>query len=269
MALLLAMFQKLRLKREYNQCALKATTFSSKISRVEKNIQRAQKRYTSLFAQIDSQAKMMTSQAKMGIQNMMGLGVNGTSGLTSLGGLSGFVMNAMGAGLAQGGWIKYKDESGEEQTLEGLDNSKIQQMMQVYMQTGGNFNPEYEDVTNDNGDVTGKKITGYGDFTKEEVAAFRAAMARAQQMQSQAQMQANNMATQYENNVSIWVEAQKAQLEAEQDAVLEPLNYEQTMLELDKELNDQKMTRLKAEMESYDQLCSEEAKNSAPTFGLR
>lgn len=264
MALLLAMFQKLRLKREYNQCALKATTFSSKISRGEKNIQRAQKRYESLFAQIDSQAKMMTSQAKMAIQNGFGLGVNGTSSLTSLGGLSGFVMNAMGAGLAQASnWCKDKDGNS---LVDDISSDKFQQMMQVYMQTGGRFNPEYEEGEDGNPTST---ITGYGDFTKEEVQAFYSALQRAQQMQSQAQMQANNMATQYENNVSIWVEAQKAQLEAEQDAVLEPLNYEQTMLELDKELNDTKMTRIKAEMESYDQLVSEEAKNSAPTFGLR
>lgn len=265
MALLLAMFQKLRLKREYNQCALKATTFSSKISRVEKNIQRAQKRYTSLFAQIDSQAKMMTSQAKMAIQNGFGLGVNGTSGLTSIGGMSGFVMNTMAAGLAQASsWFLDKDKI---PIIDDMDDATIQKLMQLYMQTGGRMNPD-EAVEGENNTKTVETFNG-GEFTKEQVNAFMAALQRAQQMQSQAQMQANNMATQYENNVSIWVEAQKKQLEAEQDAVLEPLNYEQTMLELDKELNDQKMTRLKAEMESYDQLCSEEAKNSAPTFGLR
>lgn len=265
MALLLAMFQKLRLKREYNQCALKATTFSSKISRVEKNIQRAQKRYTSLFAQIDSQAKMMTSQAKTSILNGYGLGVNGTSGLTSIGGISGFVMNAMGAGLAQASsWFLDKDKN---PLVDDMDSATIQKLTQLYMQTGGRFNPD-EAVDGDNGVKTVETYND-GEFTKEQVNAFMAALQRAQQMQQQATMQANNMATQYENNVSIWVEAQKAQLEAEQDAVLEPLNYEQTMLELDKELNDTKMTRIKAEMESYDQLVSEEAKNAAPSFGLR
>ena len=94
------------------------------------------------------------------------------------------------------------------------------------------------------------------------------AMRMGQMQQSQAQMQCNQMNTQYQSNISIWLEAQKTQLEAEQDAALEPLEYEQTMMELDKEASEERCTRLKADMEAYDRLLSEEAKNSAPKFGL-
>ena len=76
------------------------------------------------------------------------------------------------------------------------------------------------------------------------------------------------MCTQYESNVSIWLDAQKAALEAEQDAMLEPLNYEETMLELEKEQKDTRLQRINEEIETYKQLVSQEVKNTTPTFGL-
>ena len=63
MALLLAMYQKMRLIREKNQLVLDQSKFSSKLTRIEKNIANQQKRYTSLFSQLESQAKMMQSNA--------------------------------------------------------------------------------------------------------------------------------------------------------------------------------------------------------------
>ena len=75
MALLLAMYQKLRLIRERNQLTLEMTQTSSKLTRIEKNIERTQKYYTSLFQQIDSQAKLLQSNATTAIQAMCGLGV--------------------------------------------------------------------------------------------------------------------------------------------------------------------------------------------------
>jgi hypothetical protein len=81
-------------------------------------------------------------------------------------------------------------------------------------------------------------------------------------------MWAQQSSTQYGNNVSIWLEAQKAQLEAEQDAALDPLSYEETMMELEKTQIEARLERIKQQEQSYSQLVSDEAKNSAPTFGL-
>jgi hypothetical protein len=90
----------------------------------------------------------------------------------------------------------------------------------------------------------------------------------AQMQQQQAQMWAGNMNTQYQQNVSIWLDARKAEIEAEQDAVLEPLKYQETMWELEKTNADTKLDRIKQELETYNNLCKEEIQNSAPKFGL-
>ena len=74
-----------------------------------------------------------------------------------------------------------------------------------------------------------------------------------------------------EPNVSIWVEAARKQLASEDynGENKKPLNYQETMDNLEKEQLDNRLRRLRAEKESYDALVGDEAKNYAPTFGLR
>lgn len=67
---------------------------------------------------------------------------------------------------------------------------------------------------------------------------------------------------------SIHEEAIKAEKEAENELKLEPINYEPTILDLEKEQIDARLKILREEKEAYDKLCSEEAKKSAPTFGF-
>ena len=261
MALLLAMYQKMRLIREKNQATLDLTKYSSKLDRVTKNIERVQKRYTSLFAQLESQAKMMQSNAQMFFQNMSGLGCGSVNPMDYTG-LNGFVTNFMGNMLVNNGVQLTKDG-----TPHTMDSTMYQTLMDHYVANGGNFIPVYEDDGK-----TPKKIDGvvqYEGFTADDVTAFTRAMQAAKLQQQQTQMWVQNANTQYGNNVSIWLEAEKARLEAEQDAVLSPLNEQQTMLELEKEQTDARLTRINSELEIYKELCSQEAKNTAPTFGLR
>ena len=262
MALLLAMYQKMRLIREKNQVTYDLTKYSSKLDRVTKNIERVQKRYTSLFAQLEQQAKMMQSNATVMFQNMAGLGTNSVN-LNNYTGMNGFVCNIMGGMLSQGGF-KYKDSNGEEQSLAGMSQSDIEAMMNEYMTNGGQFirkkDPE---------DDTKYLQNEYENWSPEQVAAFTYAQRAGQMQQQQAQMWVQNANQQYGNNVSIWLNAAKAQLEAEQDAALEPLNYQETMWELEKTQADNKLKRINAQLESYDQLVSSESEKSAPTFGLR
>lgn len=262
MALLLAMYQKMRLIREKNQATLDLTKFSSKYNRVSKNIERVQKRYTSLFAQLDSQAKQMQSYAKVMFQNQFGLGTSSVD-LYNYTGMNGYVTGCMQKWLADG--IPYKDKDGNNKTCK-IDSDKFNQMMAEYMQNGG-FVPKKETVDGVEQVVKVDGVVQY-EYTTEEVNAFQMAMQGAKMQQQRDQMACSNMSQAYDQNVSIWLEAAKAQLEAEQDAALEPLNYEQTMWELEKEQAEQKLTRIKAELESYTQLCSEEAKEQAPKFGL-
>lgn len=260
MALLLAMYQKMKLVREKNQLTLKLTQYTSKLDRVTKSIERTQKRYTSLFQQLESQAKMMQSNANMMFQQMAGIGTNCVS-LNNFSGMNGFVFNVMGSMLSKGGF-KYKDADGNEQTLAGMSQQDIQKMYTEYM-SNGRFLPKKDP------DNEGQYLSNeYEKWQPEQVAAFMQAMQAGQMQQSQAQMWAQQSSTQYGNNVSIWLEAQKAQLEAEQDAALEPLNYEETMMELEKTQIETRLERIKQQEQSYSQLVSDEAKNSAPTFGL-
>lgn len=264
MALLLAMYQKMRLIREKNQATLDLTKFSSKYNRVSKNIERVQKRYTSLFAQLDSQAKQMQSYAKVMFQNQFGLGTNNFN--YNYTGMNSFVNGLMQKWLTEG--FDYKDKDGNSQNYK-MGSDTFSKMMAEYMQKGY-FEPEYE---GEGSSRTPKKdsngnIVYEGGYTPDDVQFFNQAMQNAKMQQQQAQMACSNMSQAYDQNVSIWLEAAKAQLEAEQDAALEPLNYEQTMWELEKEQAEQKLTRIKAELESYTQLCSEESKEQAPKFGL-
>ena len=93
-------------------------------------------------------------------------------------------------------------------------------------------------------------------------------MSQAQQNQQQAQFNAQQMSSNFANGISIWTDAMKTQLECEQDAALEPLTYEQTMLELDKNLQEQRLKRIEQEIESYTQLADKGAENMVPKFGL-
>ena len=270
MALLLAMYQKMKLIREKNQATFDLTKFSSKYDRVSKNIEKVQKRYTSLFANLDAQAKQMQSNAKIMFQDMYGLGMGSYGNYlepSSFSGLNGFITTRMGQMLMSS--FEYKDKDNNTQTFPGLTQDEYSNMLAEYMQNGG-FVPKYDTVDgvqkvarDDN-----NQIIYENGWSAEQVAFFNQAMQNAKLQQQQAQMACSNMSQQYDTNVSVWLEAAKAQLEAEQDAALEPLNYQQTMWELEKEQAEQRLQRIKAELESYTQLCSEEAKEQAPKFGL-
>ena len=71
-----------------------------------------------------------------------------------------------------------------------------------------------------------------------------------------------------QDNVSIWLDIEKAKLEEQQDAELAPLQYQETMWELEKEQAELKLKRINAQLETYDQLLSQETEKSAPKFGL-
>lgn len=273
MAMLLAMFQKMRLIREKNQLVLEQSQYSSKLSRIEKNIERTQKRYTSLFTQLEQRAKTMQNQAKIGLQNMFGMGANSFNPYNYTG-ITTNVYNNVGQMLMQKNAYKYKESAnGDYKYLEAFTQPQYEAMMAYYMQNG-TFNKIYEKDSDGNYDSS--KPTGRlgnpndtnQQWTEHQVAFFNQALQQAKMQQQQQQTMCQQLCTDYDTNISIWLEAQKAELEAQQDAALDPLNYEQTMLELDKELKDQRLTRINAELERYNELCKQEAQNSAPSFGL-
>ena len=253
MALLLAMYQKLRLIRERNQLTLELTQSSSKLTRIEKNIERTQKYYTSLFQQIDSQAKMLQNNATSAIQYMCGIGANQLN-MNDITGTSGFVHSFMknlfnGQGLP----IKY-GEDGKPTEFGTIEPDRFDGMYAEYIQNG-------RFLTNEDGSYK-------GGWKEDEVKYFMSARSAGTQQLQQVQFNAQQLSSNFANYVSIWTDAQKSQLECQQDAALEPLTYEQTMLELDKTLKENRLKRIESEIESYTQLADKGAEEMAPKFGL-
>lgn len=234
MAFLLLLHEKMRLKRQVNKLTLKQLRYGNRLDRMTKNISRVQKMYSSKMTQLEKQAQMMQSQASVFFRNQMGLGMDNQAfnpWNMSGGGITSFVLNQMGGMLASGQIPKDKD-------------NKFPAMDQA------------------------NKYGSNGQFTQDEVTAFKMAMQAAQQNQSQANMMCQQMSQNYQNNVSIWLEAAKEQLEAEQDAALAPLEMEQTDMELEKESVETQLAYAKERLQSIEQACSEETKNAAPKFGL-
>lgn len=216
--------------------------------------------YSSKMTQLEKQAQMMQSQASVFFRNQMGLGMENQAfnpWNMSGGGITSFVLNQMGGMLASGQIPKDKDNK-----FPAMDQAKFQEMLQDYYTSGLG---QYKDA---DGNPKEGKYGSNGQFTQDEVTAFKMAMQAAQQNQSQANMMCQQMSQNYQNNVSIWLEAAKEQLEAEQDAALAPLEKEQTDMELEKESVETQLAYAKERLQSIEQACSEETKNAAPKFGL-
>lgn len=254
-------YQKMRKTREYNNEVLKQARFGTKADRLERNIKSTQKMYEGKLKQIQQTAERMKNQASVFFQAMNGLDANSINvNMMGFNGLTGFVVGAMQNMLVNN---KFKNADGTETTL---TKDQYNEMMSRYMTYGTNFQYYKSDGTIEYEDED--KKTPKSQYDAGMLAAFKSAMQQAQWMQSSAQTNAANMTQQYQNNVSIWQQAMEAQIEAEQEAALEPLEYEQTMMDLDKAACDERVARLKAELDSYTQACEQAAKDSAPKFGL-
>lgn len=75
------------------------------------------------------------------------------------------------------------------------------------------------------------------------------------------------------DNHSVWVDAMRKQIlyecKSQTGEALEPLNYSETMWELEKSRADEKLKRIDEQLKSYDELITDETAKIAPTFKLR
>jgi len=76
------------------------------------------------------------------------------------------------------------------------------------------------------------------------------------------------ISSQFNNMVSVWEQEQLARLDAEEEAMIEPLAEKQRSLEMDKAWCEQELERLKAFKESIDRQVADGLKESVPKFGL-
>ena len=259
MAFLLLLHEKMRLQRKVNKLTLQGVRLSSRKERIAKNISRVQKMYSSKMSQLEKQAQLAQSQFSVWAQNASGLGSSGLNpyNFQSGGGVSGFILQ----GLSQ--WATKGTTDNEGNAIVSSDRAAA--MLEAFR--NGGFQQNVDEDGKLVKDAEYKDING-NTYSAQEYQAFQAAYNGVQQMQSMRQMQVQQMSSQYQSNVSIWLEAQKAQLEAEQDAALAPLEEQETDIDLDKETCDRLLEIARANLDSIKQACSEGIKDSAPTFGL-
>ena len=131
MAMLLAMFQKMRLTREYNQETLNLTRFSRKVDRIAKSIKNVQKMYAAKIKSMEMYSKNVINAYKNGSLWTNGLADNS------------LYNKLLQEGLEQNSvWNKWqenqgnmlaKDSSGEN-IFTDAERSTIQSVMQIVSQ---------------------------------------------------------------------------------------------------------------------------------------
>lgn len=257
MAVFLAMFQKFRLIRERNQLSLDLIKITGKINRIAKNITNKQKYFTGLMNKIDTDAKNYQQQASIWLkQTYLGAGNGFMPG--NFGGANGFIINQLknmltgkNAGIS----------------IVGADGNKIDKKPRQEQQNKFALLIDKLATGTYIGDLKDGKLAGI-ELTDEEADIFNTARAQANQMQYDMQQYVGFMEQNVSQNITIFADYQKELIEAEQDAVLDPLNYEQTELELEKTNIEERLARIKEEIPNYNDLCKEENREMAPKFGL-
>ena len=245
--------EKMRLQRKVMKLTAKQALASSRKERVTKQIERVQKMYSKKEANLDNMAKMYTSSFRNSILCQTGLGAQNQMFNPAAGyGMTSFMMGQ--AMQLFKGSVPINGQDGNK--FPGGSEAEFQACMTAY-QSGGlprkeDGSPDYEKAG----------------ITEDAWKAFNMCMQQAQMNQQQVQAYCNNMSSQYETNISIWLDAQKAQLEAEQDAALEPLNEQELEWDLESQSAETQLADARARLDSIKQALSEGIKDSAPTFGL-
>ena len=267
MAFLLLLHEKMRLQRKVNKLTLQEARLSSRKERITKNISRVQKMYSSKMSNLEKQAQMFQSQFSVWAQNASGLGTNGLNpyNFQGVGGTSAFITKGLSEWCNKAKEFQTKDKEGNDTgELIFTGGATPEGILQAYQ------NGTLVQNKNDKGEIDKDNpwTDGVNNYTAAQYQAMQAGISTVQQMQSYRQMQVQQMSSQYQSNVSIWLDAKKAQLEAEQDAALAPLEEQETDIDLDKETCETLLADARARLDGIKQACSEGIKDSAPTFGL-
>ena len=229
--------EKMRLQRKVSQLTYKQLRASSRKEKITKQIENVQKLYTKREAQIDKTVEMGKSQFRAGILQSLGIGCQGLNPMAfgQMGGTSLF---------ANQKYSELANEVGADK-LQAVMSGALTQKDGQYVTADGSVSISPEDYN--------KIYSGIQGIRMQE---------------SQQNYMAQMMETQYNQNASIWHEAAKAQLEAEQDAALMPLHEKETEYDLEDQSCRAQLEYAKAELENIKQELSQSIKDSAISFGL-
>ena len=247
MAFLLLLHQKMRLQRKQNQLTLKQLRFSSLVERMQKKVDKREKYYAKLEKQLERQANAYKNSANIFFSNAMGLGTNGVN-------LNNMYGSSMAAIQALSNWGD-KDPMGNPVNQ---DDIKIAQALMA-----GQYKLENDKYIIN---IDGSEKT----FDKETIdkGNYQKIMQMAQSQVTQMQTYASQCKSNYENNVSIWLEAQQEQLDAQKEWEMDMLAEEQADLEADKASVEAQLELVKQEKQNIEQALGQAIQDAAPKFGL-
>lgn len=259
-------YEKMRLVREENQAVRDNFKIDRKIDRLKKNIDRRTKYFQSLFTKLDQEYKSLQNRTSSDLNNLLGLNGNAINPYSgNYNQLTPFIAKRLMYGCTNVGMRIQTgtDADGKpiyEQNVHKMDPSTYGTIYSEFMRRGGSLNDLYKKDKDGNIDTNNPDNRNYDLFN------MMLQSARAQQAEAQQFVQVQAAA--HMENLSIWYEAQKADLEAQEDSILDPLQYEQTMLECDKTSVEEKLERIKARKQSVTSALAEASQDAAPKFGL-
>ena len=271
MAFLLLLHQKMRLQRKENQLTLKQLQFSSKVDRMQKKVDKRQKYYDKLKKQLERQANYYKNSMNMQISNMFGLGTNSVNLMNPYGsnGAAQVFLNNISADALQqmlGGNSKEKVEISPE-LLKAIQSGQYT-IAQSEIKAGTKINGK--ELTKDiaAGTLYNPYDVTAATFDEGQAAIYKNAQQLASYKVSEMQAQAQQYKAAYENNVSIWTEAQLEQLEAQEEWEMDMLSEEQSDMEAEKNSIEVQLQRVQEEKKNVEQALGNAIQDSAPKFGL-
>ena len=231
MGFLLLQAEKFRLQRKVNTYTLKQTRISDRRDRLAKLIEKKEKFFSKKTSLINTRATALKSSLTSAL-NMGNL-----SALSSIfGNMGGLMLGGAIADLSiyygqvSNGWDK------------GTDNN----------------------WTKSGTDANGNSVTQ----TKTDMQMWSDASALQSTINQQINALKGQLQTQIDQYIEIWKQQEEQMIEDECELAKEPLNQEDTELEIEQNTNDILLELAQSRLDSINQKLPERVKDSAPKFGL-
>lgn len=241
MAFLLLLHQKMSLQRKVNKLTLAQTSIGTRKERITKRIEKVQQAYAKKQSRLDAQAKLMTSKTNNEVSNYM------------------LRMQSQFQNISAHTLLLTKD-SGYYQK-EYADLFAAVQKAAEKNGVGSKAHTEAQE-----------KLTQFQNsdkFKQTAQNAQTAAMEYNNNLAIQRQMQQqmiNSYSTSINDQVSIWLEAEKQKLEDEEQMALAPLEAEDTQIDLEQASNEAQLSYAQSRLDAIKQALDSQAQE-APKFG--
>jgi len=217
---------------------------------MENKIKKREKYYSRLEKQLETQANAIKNSMKMRLSMEAGFGNNAAWGMGNWGAASGAALQILNS---FGGKNPYtgKDFNAEAYALA---QASMNGTLEVSQGTDGKT--IYK--------IDGKEQS----YTKEQYEQAQQIINLANSGVSQKQAMVQQVQAQMENNISIWLDYQKEQLDAQQEWEMDLLAEEQNDYEMEKTCIESELEMIKERKQAIEQQLGEAIKDSAPKFGL-